>query len=463
MERREQETLDRLKTLRRELVEPRIAEHRGRIIKLMGDGLLAEFASVVDAVQCAVAVQQGIADPERAEPDPDRIVLRIGINLGDVIQEPDGDLYGDGVNVAARLQQLASPGGIAVSGTAHDHLQGKLSCGFAFAGEQQVKNLARPIRVYYVTLDGAVPVEPSALRARRPQRWGLFAAAVLFGAIFLGGIWHFWPVEPARATPSIAVLPFDNLGGDDATGRLADGITEDIITDLARFREVDVIAWNSTVGYKGKAVNAREIGRDLNARYLLVGSVQRADERIRITAQLIDSENGSHVWSSRWDRPSKDVFAVQMELSEAIVAKMSGWGVLAEAERSRARRRPPDSLSAYDLTILATDARHRFSKENAQEAIRLADRAIQADPNYARAYVARAWMHTIFASFTGDYAAEIPKMEADAVKAVELDPNDAEAHAVYGEALGNKGRLVEALAEFEKALSYQASKLLTRL
>ena len=244
MERREQETLDRLKTLRRELVEPRIADHRGRIIKLMGDGLLVEFASVVDAVQCAVSVQQEIADPERAEPDPDRIVLRIGINLGDVIQEPDGDLYGDGVNVAARLQQLASPGGIVVSGTAHDHLQGKLSCGFAFAGEQQVKNLARPIRVYHVTLDGAVPVEPSVLRARRPQRWGLFAAAVLFGAIFLGGIWHFWPVEPARATPSIAVLPFDNLGGDDATGRLADGITEDIITDLARFREVDVIAWN---------------------------------------------------------------------------------------------------------------------------------------------------------------------------------------------------------------------------
>src|SRR4051794_22782695 len=271
MEQDEDRTLARLKAHRREFVEPLIAEYQGRIVKLIGDGALVEFASVVDAVRCAVLIQRGMAEREAEVAQAERIRFRIGINLGDVIHEADGDLYGDGVNVAARLEQLAEPGGVVVSGTAYDHLQGKLDLPLEFAGEQRVKNIERLVRAYRVRLDGKVPrIKPPSRRARRFALQVVAAAALVF--VVGAGAWHFWPRDPPPAgKPAIAVLPFDNLGGDEATGRLAAGMTEDVITDLARFRDLDVIARNSTVGYEGKAVDIRQVGRDLGVGYVLEG------------------------------------------------------------------------------------------------------------------------------------------------------------------------------------------------
>src|SRR4051812_28551686 len=253
MERDEDRTLARLKAHRREFIEPLIAEYQGRIVKLMGDGLLAEFASVVDAARCAVLVQRGMAEREAAVPEAERIRLRIGITLGDVIHEADGDLYGDGVNIAARLEQLAEPGGVVVSGTAYDQLHGKLDLTLDFAGEQRVKNIERLVRAYRIRMDGTAA--RLRLPSRRVRRLALpAAAALLLALVVAGGAWHYRPSEPPfRAKPAIAVLSFDNYGGDEATGRLADGITEDTITDLARFQDLDVIARNSVEVYKEQA------------------------------------------------------------------------------------------------------------------------------------------------------------------------------------------------------------------
>jgi TolB-like protein len=245
------------------------------------------------------------------------------------------DLLGDGVNIAARLEQLCPPGGVLVSGTAYDQLQGKLDVPLEFAGEQQVKNIARPIRTYRVQLDGAKG--SWRLRARQHLSRTRLAAAMLLALLLVGtGAWWFWPVETAGAKPAIVVLPFNNYGGDQAAGRLADGITEDIITDLARFRDLAVIARNSTMAYKGKSVDVRQVGRELNVGYVLEGSIQRQGDHIRATAQLIDAQSGAHVWSDRWDRPAEDIFAVQAEISETVAATLGGalnFGVITQAAK----------------------------------------------------------------------------------------------------------------------------------
>ena len=394
MERDEDRTLARLKALRTELVEPLIAEYQGRVVKLMGDGLLAEFASVVDAVRCAVLVQRGATEREAEVAEDQRIRLRIGVNLGDVVREADGDLYGDGVNVAARLEQACEPGGVMVSGTAYDHLQGKLDFPLEFAGEQRVKNIERLVRAYRVRMDGtAARVRVPSRRVRRlvvPAA----AALLLLLALAAGGAWWLWPGEIAAGKPSVAVLPFDNYGGDEATaGRLADGITEDTITDLARFRSLDVIARNSTEAYKGKPVDVRQIGRDLRVGYVLEGSVQRQADRVRVTAQLIDVRSGAHVWSERWDRPTGDVFAVQSELAEAVADKIGGYysGTLVGAGQEAAKRKRPRDLTAYDLYLLGMEAKHRGTKEAMEEGAALLRRSLAADPTLARAWTGLFW------------------------------------------------------------------------
>ena len=251
--------------------------------------------------------------------EPERLVLRIGVNLGDVVLL-EGDVYGDGVNVAARLEQLCEPGGVMISGTAFDHLQGKVDCTFDFVGEQHVKNIARPVRVYRMRLDGK---KARYLRAKMFPRRAMMGALAAIVVLLLGaGAWLFWPTPVVSAKPSIAVLPFDDYGGDAATARLADGLTEDVITDLSRMREFDVIAHNSTELYKGKSADVRQIGRDLSVRYVLEGSIQRQDERLRATAQLIDATTGAHVWSESWDRPVQDFFAVQTEIANHIVGQL---------------------------------------------------------------------------------------------------------------------------------------------
>src|SRR5689334_19183145 len=312
-----------IKALRSAVIDPLLAEYTGRIVKLMGDGALIEFGSVVDAVTCAIAVQKSLSARQADVPPDRRIVFRIGVNLGDVVVEGE-DLLGDGVNVAARLEQLCPPGGVLVSGTVYDHMKGKLDLPLDFTGEQQVKNMAQPVRTYRVRIEGVKP--GWSLRVRRFRRWLPGAAALLIGLILLGaGLWWFRPVETTSGM-SIAVLPFDNYGGEEATQRLANGLTEDIITDLSQARDFDVIARNSTEAYKGKSVDVRQVGRDLNVRYVLEGSVQRQDDQIRITAQLIDAASGAHLWSERWDKPSKDFFAVQSEIGDQLGNRLVGGG-----------------------------------------------------------------------------------------------------------------------------------------
>jgi TolB-like protein/class 3 adenylate cyclase len=342
----------RLSAHRKQFIEPLISEYHGRVVKLTGDGALVEFASAVDAVECAVAIQNGMAEREADQPEDRRLRFRIGINLGDIILE-EGDIYGDGVNVAARLEALAEPGGICVAQSVYNQVKGKLDVAFEPTGEHRVKNIAEPVETLRVALDRAAP-RPAAARsgvAGRRAPWRLVAVlATVAALVAVGGAWHFWPAPPpADGRPGIAVLPFNNFGGDESTGRLADGITEDIITDLARFRDLDVIARNSTEVYKGKPVDIRQVGKDLNVDYVLEGSIQRQDDSIRATAQLIDADTGAHVWSERWDRRAEDIFAVQTEVAEKVAASLGGdltMGQIARAEIHRAKRLRPSDLTA---------------------------------------------------------------------------------------------------------------------
>jgi TolB-like protein/class 3 adenylate cyclase len=445
-------TLAAIRDLRRDVIEPLLNEHHGRIVKLMGDGAIAEFGSVVDAVACAVAVQRGVAT-RQAEVAPERrIVFRIGINLGDVVVEGQ-DLLGDGVNVAARLEQLCEPGGVMLSGAAYDHLQGKLDLPLEFAGKRRLKNIDRPVLTYRVRLDGVRPAS-SGRRARR-YAWTLPTAAAVLLVLVLaaGAIWWLRPGAPAfTGRPSIAVLPFDNLGGDEATGRLADGITEDIISDLSRFRDFDVIARNSTAVYEDKPVDVRQVGEDLDVRYVLEGSIQREGEQIRATAQLVDAATGAHVWSERWDRPAGDVFAVQTEIAEQAANQLGGWGVVVGAERQAARRKRPTDLTAYELYLRGVDELSRGTKETTEEAIRLFTQATEKDPNLARAWTALATAHDYTVAFGADlYAAEAKAKEAGE-RAVAIDPTDAEAHRALAEVVGTLGDFKRAEAELETAL-----------
>jgi TolB-like protein/class 3 adenylate cyclase/tetratricopeptide (TPR) repeat protein len=454
VEKDEARTLAAIRKLRAEVIDPLIAKHKGRIAKLMGDGAIAEFGSVVDAVACAVALQKETAAAQSETPADRRIVFRIGVNLGDVAVEGD-DLLGDGVNVAARLEQLCDPGGILISGTAYDHLQGKLDLPLDFAGEQQVKNIARPVRAYRVRLDGSGL--PWRLRLRQHRRGILRAAAVVIALTLVGGgVWWFRPAESTAASTSIAVLPFDNLGGDEQTGRLADGITEDIITDLARFREIEVIARNSVEVYKDKAVDIRQVGRDLGVRYVLEGSIQRQGDRFRITAQLIEAASGTHVWSDRWEHPAADVFAVQTELSEHVSAKLAGGTgiVLAAGEEAALRKRPAD-LNAYDLYLLGSAAFRRETKESIDEAVRLLEQSVEIDPGFARGWTRLSLAYMAQSDwFDDNFQVEGEQLRLEAAqRAVRLDPQDADAHSALAFMLGMNGDFAQSEVEFETALN----------
>ncbi|WP_112908764.1 adenylate/guanylate cyclase domain-containing protein [Rhizobium leguminosarum] len=450
MEADEAGTIKRLKAIRAELINPAISQRHGTIIKLMGDGALVSFDSVVDAVACAAEFQNVVAARNADLPEPERIVFRVGINLGDVALV-DGDVYGDGVNVAARLEHLAEPGGVVVSGTAYDHLQGKLDWPLDFAGEQQVKNISRPVRMYRLRLDGK--------RARRPllkmmPRWAKAAAAAIVAlALAGGGIWWFSQPEPLSGKPSVAVLPFNNYGGDEASGRLADGLTEDIITDLARFPEFEVVARNSTDVYKGKPVDARQVASALHVGFVLEGSIQRQSGRVRITTQLIDAKTGHHLWSENWDRPAEDVFAVQTEIAEQVANRLGGGvGLIQEAGRAAAKRKRPVNLNAYDYYLLGSEKIEKLTKADDEEAITLLNHAVELDAGLARAWVELYHAHDLMGVFGVDPEGN-RKVAADvAERAVRLDPSDAEAHAVFGMSLANKGDMGRGKSEFETAL-----------
>jgi TolB-like protein/class 3 adenylate cyclase len=356
----EEGTLERLKALRRKLVDPKVAEHHGRIVKTTGDGMLVEFASVVDAVRCAVAVQQAMAERNTGIGADDRIELRIGINLGDVIVVGD-DLYGDGVNIAARIEALADAGGVFVSNTVHDQVRDRLPFVFEDLGEQQVKNIARPVRVYRVRDTAAK--SPSAL-----------VPSAL----------------PLPDKPSIAVLPFANMSGDPEQEYFADGMVEEIITALSRIRWLFVIARNSSFTYKGKAVDAKQVGRELGVRYVLEGSVRKASGRVRITAQLIDTVSGTHLWADRFDGSLRDVFDLQDEVASSVAGVIEPR--LQTAEISRSSERSTDDLTAYDLYLRAY-AMFWSSAKHIPEALRLTKQAIASDPRYGPALAWAAYCY----------------------------------------------------------------------
>lgn len=449
-------TLAAITALRAQVIDPLLIEYNGRLVKLMGDGLLVEFASVVDAVLCAVAMQNQMAINQQELPSERRITFRIGVNLGDVVVAGD-DLLGDGVNVAARLEQLSPPGGVLVSGTAYDQLRGKLDLPIDFAGDQRVKNISQPVRTYSVRVGGAKRVW--RLKTRNLRRYLPVALALIVFA-FAGSavLWWLQATQATLAKPSIAVLPFDDIGGDATTKRFAGGITEDIITDLSRYREVDVIARNSTATYQGKPADVRKIGQDLDVNYVLEGSVQRYGEQIRITAQLIDASTAMHIWSDRWDRPVADLFAVQTEISEQVAGRLlNTGGAITTAEHVASRREIPRNLTGYELYLRAREALHRFTKESIAEAIPLLLEAVEKDPMLARAWAELSAAYTVSIEFGAEAEPTRAKAISAAERAVALDPMDALAHAHLAFSVGMIGDLKRSEAEWDTALRLNPS------
>jgi adenylate cyclase len=400
MEQDEPGTLTALKQWLGGILEPLVAEHRGRIVKVMGDGVLVEFASAVQAVSCAVALQQQMAAANDSEAEERRIVLRIGINLGDVMVEGD-DIYGDGVNIAARLQALAEPGSIWIAGNVHDQVETKLALSYEDLGPREIRNMARPVHAYRIGTDAGVGA------TRAPARR-----------------------DTAAAKPSIAVLPFTNMSGDPAQQFFSDGITEDIITELARFRQLQVLARNSSFRYRGRDVDMIAVGRELGVQYLLEGSVRRLGDRLRITAQLIDAGTGHHLWAERFDRKQDDIFAMLDQVVGTIVGTLVGRLQAAGAEQ--AKRKPPASLAAYEY-FLRADALPFDDLACEAEACRLFEKAIEIDPGYARAYALLAVLaqHEWFRDMSGSDAALDRAFEL-ARKAVQLDENDHICQAILG-------------------------------
>jgi adenylate cyclase len=398
-------TLARLKTHRIELIDPAIAMNRGRIIKTTGDGMLVEFHSVADAVMCAAQVQRRMGR-RNTDVSPERwIQFRIGINLGDVIVEGN-DIFGDGVNVAARLEMLAEPGGICVSGAVRDQVGDRLDdIAFEDLGEQCVKNIARPIRVFRVRL------EPDLETASEDTNDAAAATTI------------------ARK-PSIAVLPLVNMSGDPEQEFFADGLTEDIITELSRFHELLVISRNSTFVYKGRAVKVQEVAREFGVDYVLEGSVRKVGNRIRVTVQLIDAETDRHIWAERYDRELEDIFEIQDEMTRAIVATLPGR--VEAATHDRAKRKPTDNMAAYECVLAAKLLHHRSMREDNAEAQRLLDRAVALDPNYAHAH---AWKACVLGQSWGyewcaDRDATLDQVAAELETALALDDNDSDVHRI---------------------------------
>jgi len=402
MEADETGTLTRLKALRRDVIDPLISAHSGRTVKLMGDGALVEFASAVDAVTCAIAVQKQVRDINAGLPEGGRIAFRIGINVGDVIVDGD-DIYGDGVNVAARIEALAEPGGICISRSAAEQVRDKVPIRIEPRGEQTVKNIARPIEVFRIVAED-------------------FAADIVAG---LAG-------SSATATdkPAIVVLPFVNMSGDAEQEFFTDGITEDIITELSRFRDLLVISRNSAFTYKGKPINVQTVAKELGVHYVVEGSVRKAASRVRITVQLIEAESDRHLWAERFDRELADIFAIQDEVTRAIVSILPGR--VAAAAGDRVQRKAPESLAAYECVLVGKRLHHRSSRDDNAEAQRVLDRAIALDPAYAHAH---AWKGCVLGQsfvngWSADSTATVRAAEREVTLALSLDENDSDVHRV---------------------------------
>jgi adenylate cyclase len=426
----EEGTHERLKAHLGQLVGPKIGEHRGRTVKNTGDGFLAEFASVVDAVRCAVELQRGMADRNADLPEDKRITFRVGINLGDVIVE-EHDIFGDGVNVAARLEALAEPGEICVSRMVRDNVRDKLDYSFEDLGEQQVKNIARPVRVYRVRDRDALIEKPSPTSSQ--------------------------PL-PLPDKPSIAVLPFANMSGDPEQEYFADGMVEEIITALSRYPSLFVIARNSSFTYKGRAVDVKSVARELGVRYVLEGSLRKSGSRIRVTAQLVEAETGKHIWAERYDRDLADIFAVQDAITEAVT--IASAPVIAQAERQRAIRRPPENLDAWAAYQRGLWHLSKFSAADNGLARKFFQQAIALDPNFARGYCGLSdteWQ-ALTLQMPGfvdpeSLAEAEERHEQFARHAVALDDADPEARIALAGIRFRRGDCQGVLAETERVLA----------
>jgi adenylate cyclase len=413
----EEGTLAQFKTHRKELVDPKISEYAGRIVKTTGDGMLVEFASVVDAMRCAIEVQKGMAERNALVPENKRIEFRIGIHQGDIISDA-GDTFGDAVNVAARLEALSMPGGICVSSRAQEDGLGKLDVVFEDMGDRQLKNISKAVRAYRIELAGV-----SAHSASQPL------------------------ALPDK--PSIAVLPFANMSGDPEQEYFADGVSEDIITAISKLHWFFVIARNSTFVYKGKAVDVKQIGSQLGVRYVLEGSVRKSGQRVRISAQLIDASNGNHIWADRYDGDLNDVFALQDRITNSVVAAIEPH--LLEAESVRSQNRTPNDVRAWDLLMQASFLFWRLNKTDGDAAISILLRATQLYPDYAPAHSMLAFA-TLLLGYLGYIDVQANEAAALAARAAELDRNDPWAYVALGFAAFTERHTNESIAHFQRAL-----------
>jgi adenylate cyclase len=468
--------LDEVGTLRRlqayrAILDRLIAAHRGRIFNTAGDSFVADFASAVDAVECAVAVQDAIEKENEGRLAGEQMRFRIGIHLGDVLVEGQ-NLFGDGVNIAARLEALAEPGGICLSGAVRDQIGSRLPIGLTSLGEQQVKNIAEPVRAFKV---GGGPGRKSALSLRR--RWATIRAVMLVPAVLAliaitGAAWWLWPgrnseprplqAESTSAQPysaprlSIVVLPFANLSNDPQQEYFADGITEDLTTDIARIQGSQVLARNTAFTYKGKTFDAKQIGRELGVRYVLEGSVQRSGNQVRINVQLVDAETGAHLWAERFDRNISDLFTVQNEITARIARSLESQLALAEA------RRPTDNPDALDYLLRGRAVLTRpISRENNDEAVKLFETALALDP---KAVDAAAWLSVALTvrvtdELSTDPDADLQRARRLAEQALEASPDSALAHYAKGQVLRAQSRCREAIPEFERAIALDPSRV----
>ena len=446
----------------RAVVEEAISAHRGHIFSSAGDGVVAEFPSIVEAIRCAVEIQNEIAERNASVPEKQQMLFRIGVNLGDVISE-DNNLYGTGVNVAVRLQQLAEPGGICISQTVYDQVRKIVEIPFQDIGERRLKNIADPVHVYRI-LPSPLPWLRRLFSRRGRRRFGVAASVLLLLAVAVGAfylrepsaLWDIILGEGGALSkhPAIAVLPFDDMSATHDQQYLADGITEELITGLAKFPEFAIMARNSTFTYKDKPTDVRQVGKKLNVDYVVEGSIQRSDQTVRVTAQLIDASTGSHIWADRYDRQLDNIFTVRDDITRAIAGTLGGLqGKVAQAEVARLSGKNPNSFTAYDYYLRGLYELYKYDRSSNAEARKFLEKAIEIDPNFARSYAALAWTYELDYDYewTDDYENAVKQAFENASMAVSLDPNDYQAQWVLGWAHLYRGEHEKATARYEQA------------
>ena len=463
-------TLRALKSVRKDLVDAAVAAHGGRIVKTTGDGLLVDFPSVVDAVACAVTIQRGMIQRNLDVAEDRRIVFRIGINIGDIIIDGK-DIFGDGVNIAARLESICEPGGLCISDLACDQVRGKLPLTFADGGEQQVKNITRPVRVYTMSpqaIDEAPELSPGRVAPPKSRNRALLAGALALVLIVAGAaVW--WtmrapsssqtastPMSPG-SRPSIAVLPLETLADASKEDYFADGLTEDVISALGRFPEFVVRSRNAVFPYKGKTPRPDEVGRDLDVRYIVEGSIRRSPERIRISIRLTDAMRGALLWSENHDVAPKDIFSVQDDITRRIAGTLASR--LTNLELAKASTRPPSNMEAYDLVLRGRDFLNHVNRTANSQARALFQRAIELDSGYGPAYIGlgRVELHAVLQGWTADPNAALQRAESLGQKAIAIDPANAGAHAMLGSIYIRYADYDRALNEMRRAVELNSS------